>query len=55
MMHSKVIDGVNIDEYSNILFDDIDIKKKWRAAVAIWRGDDVVSLMADSCKLKQQS
>ena len=35
-VNSKVKDGVNIDDHSDILFDDIDINKKWRAAVAIY-------------------
>ena len=44
--HSNAIDGVDINKYSNILFDNIEIDKKWRAAVALYKHNtDIVSLL----------
>ena len=46
VIHSKLRDGIDIDQYSNVLWDDIDINKKWRAAVAISdQTNDIVSLL----------
>ena len=46
IMHSKVKDGVNIDEYSNVLWDDIDVNQKWRATIAMYKDTDSVTLVA---------
>ncbi len=45
IMHSKVNGGIDISQYSNILYDDIDINKKWRAAIAICHSNDATSLL----------
>ena len=34
-MHSKLKDGIDINKYSNVLYNNIDINKKWRAAVML--------------------
>ena len=46
IMHSAIKQGVDINEYSNILYDNIDVNKKWRAAIAIYDFmNDGVSLL----------